>query len=394
MIKTAAVIGAGISGMQAALSLAERGVKVYLVENTSSIGGIMARLDKTMPTLDCSICILSPFMLSVARNPLIEVITLADVVGAEMTADGYRLEVLKHPRYVDLDKCTGCRDCMAKCPGKVELPYEGKFAKTKAIHFDFDQAIPAVPYIDRGACLHFTKGVCGNCAKFCDKGAIDFEQAEETAYLDVGGVFLATGSVPYLPYDRPEYGYGKYPNVITAMELERLLSAAGPTGGHVLRANDKREPKNIAFINCVGSRDVKTDRGYCSKVCCMYGIKEALLVKDHDPEANVSIFYIDIRASGKGYEEFYQRAKDSIRFVRGRPGELLELDGGDILLRYEDTESQESKEEVFDMVVLNTALVPAEGSRQLAEIFGVPLNNYGFFSPGGEPTSPISTEND
>jgi len=394
MIKTAAVVGAGISGMQAALSLADRGVKVFLIEKTSSIGGIMARLDKTMPTLDCSICILSPFMLAVARNPLIEIITLADVVGAKKKDDIYTLEVLKHPRYVDLEKCTGCRDCMAKCPGKVELPYEGKYAKTKAIHFDFDQAIPAVPYIDRDACLHFTRGICGNCAKFCDKGAIDFEQTEETVFLDVGAVFLATGSIPYLPYDRPEYGYGKYANVVTAMELERLLSAAGPTGGHVLRSNDKSEPKNIAFINCVGSRDVKTNKGYCSKVCCMYGIKEALLVKDHDPEANVTIFYIDIRASGKGYEEFYQRAKDSIRFIRGRPGNLLELDNGDILLRYEDTESQESKEEVFDMVVLNSALVPSEGSKELAKIFELPLNDYGFFDGGGELTSPISTDND
>jgi len=394
MIKTAAVIGGGISGMQAALSLAERGVKVYLIEKTSSIGGIMARLDKTMPTLDCSICILSPFMLAVARNPLIEIITLADVVGADKTEEGYRLDVLKHPRYVDLDKCTGCRDCLAKCPGKVELPYEGKYAKTKAIHFDFDQAIPAAPYIDREACLYFTRGICGNCAKFCDKDAIDFEQTEENLSLDVGAVFLATGSVPYLPYDRPEYGYGKYSNVITAMELERLLSAAGPTGGHVLRANDKKEPKNIAFINCVGSRDVRTNKGYCSKVCCMYGIKEAMLVKDHDPDANVSIFYIDIRASGKGYEEFYLRAKDSLRFVRGRPGQLLELENGDILLRYEDTESQESKEEVFDMVVLNSALVPSEGSEKLAEIFGIPTNEYGFFSSGGELTSPISTDND
>lgn len=240
MIKSAAVIGAGISGMQAALSLADRGVKVYLIEKTSSIGGIMARLDKTMPTLDCSICILSPFMLAVARNPMIEIMTLSEVKGAERTKDTYVLDVVKHPRYVDLEKCTGCRDCLAKCPGKVTLPFEEKFAKAKAIHFDFDQAIPAVPYIDKDACLHFTRGICGNCAKFCQKDAINFEQEEENVKLEVGGVFLATGAQPYLPYDRPEYGYGQYGNVITAMELERLLSASGPTGGHVLRTNDKK----------------------------------------------------------------------------------------------------------------------------------------------------------
>lgn len=394
MIKTAAVVGAGVSGMQAALSLADRGVKVYLIENTSSIGGIMARLDKTMPTLDCSICILSPFMLAVARNPMIEIMTLCDVVGAIKTEHGYNLEVLKRPRYVDLEKCTGCRDCMAKCPGKVIMPFEENFGRIKAIRFDFDQAIPAVPYIDKDACLYFSKGICGNCVKFCQKGAIDFEQQEETLNLEVGGVFLATGSRPYLPFDKTEYGYGRYKNVITAMELERLLSASGPTSGHVIRLNDKKEPKKIAFINCVGSRDLRTNRGYCSKVCCMYGIKEALLVKDHDPEARVTIFYIDIRASGKGYEEFYQRAKNSIRFIRGRPGELLELDNGDLLLRYEDTESQQPMEEVFDMVVLNSALVPSEGSEQLAKMFGIPLNEYGFFDAGGDPASPISTDND
>ena len=394
MKKSAAVIGAGISGMQAALSLADRGVKVYLIEKTSSIGGIMARLDKTMPTLDCSICILSPFMLAVARNPLIEIMTLSEVKAAERTNDTYILDVIKHPRYVDLDKCTGCRDCLAKCPGKVTLPFEEKFGKAKAIHFDFDQAIPAVPYIDKDACLHFTRGICGNCAKFCQKGAINFEQEEETVKLEVGGVFLATGAQPYLPYDRPEYGYGQYGNVITAMEIERLLSASGPTGGNVVRTNDKKAPKNIAFINCVGSRDLKTGRGYCSKVCCMYGIKEALLVKDHDPEAKVTIFYIDIRASGKGYEEFFQRARGSIRFVRGRPGEIIEVGNGDLLLRYEDTELQESREEVFDMVVLNSALVPCDDAQELSDIFEIPLNEYGFFQPGGDISSPISTDNE
>ena len=337
MNKSAAVIGAGISGMQAALSLADRGVKVYLIEKTASIGGIMARLDKTMPTLDCSICILSPFMLAVARNPMIEVLTLSEVVASKATEDGHVITVRTQPRYVDVEKCTGCRDCLAKCPKKITIPYEESYGVVKAIHFDFDQAIPAVPRIDAESCLMLTKGKCGNCAKFCEKGAIDFEQKETEAELTVGSVVIATGSEPYQPFDRPEYGYGRYKNVITAMELERLLSASGPTGGTVPRASDKKEPKKIAFINCVGSRDHKTGKGYCSKVCCMYGIKEALLVKDHDAEADVTIFYIDIRASGKGYEEFFQNAKKSLRFVRGRPGEIVECDNADLLLRFEDT---------------------------------------------------------
>ncbi|MCC7568605.1 MAG: FAD-dependent oxidoreductase [Candidatus Methanofastidiosa archaeon] len=390
MNKTAAVIGGGISGMQAALSLADRGIKVYLIERSSSIGGIMARLDKTMPTMDCSICILSPFMLAVARNPLIEVMTLAEVVGDERTAGGHTLTVRTHPRYVDLEKCTGCRECMAKCPKKVTLPYEGAYGTQKAIHFDFDQAIPAAPYIDASVCLKLTKGICGNCAKFCDKDAIDFDQVEEEATLSVGGVVIATGAEPYLPTDRPEYGYGVYKNVITAMELERLLSAAGPTGGTVLRASDKKEPKRVAFINCVGSRDHKTGKGYCSKVCCMYGIKEALLVKDHDKEADVTIFYIDIRASGKGYEEFYQNARSSLRFVRGRPGEVLECDNGDLIVRYEDTEAQEVREERFDLVVLNSALVPSKGSAELARIFDIPINEYGFFEADNDYADPLS----
>ena len=217
MNKTAAVIGGGISGMQSALSLANRGVKVYLVEKTGSIGGIMARLDKTMPTLDCSICILSPFMLAVSRNPNIEIITLAEVIGSEKTEDGFTLSVRKKPRFVKEDICTGCRACMAKCPIKIKLPFEEKFGTVKAIHFDFDQAIPAVPYIDDSVCLKLTKGKCGNCMKFCDQGAIDFDQKEEIVSLDVGAVVLPTGATPYLPYDKPEYGYGKYDNVITAI---------------------------------------------------------------------------------------------------------------------------------------------------------------------------------
>ncbi|RZN50013.1 CoB--CoM heterodisulfide reductase iron-sulfur subunit A family protein [archaeon] len=392
MNKSTAVIGAGISGMQAALSLANRGIRVHLIEKTSSIGGIMARLDKTMPTLDCSICILSPFMLSVARNPLIEVHTLTDVVGATKHANGYMLTLNKRPRYVDIDKCTGCRECMAKCPVKISLPNEEKFGTVKAIHFDFDQAIPAVPHIEADRCLMLTKGKCGNCAKFCDKDAVDFEQQPEEVAIDVSSVVLATGARPYDPTDRPEYGYGKYKNVITAMELERLLSASGPTEGEVVRASDKKHPRRVAFINCVGSRDHRVGRGYCSKVCCMYGIKEALLVRDHDEDAEVTIFYIDIRASGKGYEEFFQNAKERIRFVRARPGEIHELENDDLLVRYEDTEAQEVREETFDMVVLNTALVPTEDTHELSRLFGVSTNEYGFFTPPADISKPIDTD--
>jgi heterodisulfide reductase subunit A len=391
MNKSVAVIGAGISGMQAALSLANRGIHVHLIEKTSSIGGIMARLDKTMPTLDCSICILSPFMLSVARNPLIDIHTLTDVAGAKRDDGTYTLTLNKRPRYVDLDKCTGCRECMAKCPVKIALPNEERYGTVKAIHFDFDQAIPAVPHIEADRCLMLTRGKCGNCAKFCDKDAIDFEQQPVEETIEVSGVVLATGARPYDPTDRPEYGYGKFKNVVTAMELERLLSASGPTEGEVVRASDKKHPKRVAFINCVGSRDHRVGRGYCSKVCCMYGIKEALLVRDHDEEADVTIFYIDIRASGKGYEEFFQNARDRIRFVRARPGEIHELDNDDLLVRYEDTETQEVREETFDMVVLNTALVPAEDTKELSELLDIPLNEYGFFTPPQDISRPIDT---
>ncbi|MBU0600631.1 FAD-dependent oxidoreductase, partial [bacterium] len=274
------VIGGGIAGMQASLDLTDAGFKVYLVEDSPAIGGRMAQLDKTFPTNDCSMCIMSPRLVDVAANLNIELLTLSEVTEISGESGNFMVTVQKRPRYVNEERCTGCGTCATKCPVKVPDEFNLGAATRKAIYVKYPQAVPLKYAIDNKNCLRLAKDKkCGLCEKFCDARAIDFSQSEERIEINVGGIVLAPGFETIPAQVREEYGYGYYPNVVTSLEFERYLSASGPTAGHVQRPSDKKEPKKVAWIQCVGSRD--DQRKYCSSVCCMYATKEAIIAKDH-----------------------------------------------------------------------------------------------------------------
>ncbi|MFQ5884811.1 MAG: FAD-dependent oxidoreductase, partial [Thermoplasmata archaeon] len=383
----------GISGMQAALNLADQGVKVTMVEREPSIGGTMPKLDKTFPTLDCAMCILSPFMVDCSRNSNIEIMTLSEVDAVTRENGRFKATIKTNPRYVLLDKCTGCGTCEEKCPKKFPNEFDMGLGERKAIHFLFPQSIPLAPVIEYENCTYFRTGKCKVCEKFCEAGAIDFEDKGATVEKDFDSIVVATGGQIYKPDGRKEYGYGEYQNVITSLELERLLSASGPTMGEVL-TKDGKHPKKVAFVNCVGSRDEKVGHDYCSRICCMYGLKEALLLKEHEPDAEITVFYMDIRAAGKGYDEFYRkiRYEDKIaEFVRARPSEIFENPDKTLSLSFENTQTGEITDLTVDMVVLNVAIVPSEGTKELAEKLGVGLNKYGFFEKSHFNVGPLDT---
>ncbi len=376
-IGAALVVGGGVGGIQASLDLVSLGYRVYLTDSGPSIGGVMGMLDKTFPTNECSMCILSPKMVEVASNDNIEVITLADVEEIAGEAGDFTVTLRVRPRYVDVEKCTGCGDCTAKCPVKVPNPYDAGLGITRNIRVPFPQAVPGAAFIDPATCRYFTKGKCGNCVKVCQAKAIDFEQKEEMRQLKVGAVILAQGFTPFDPRLKPEYGYGVFPNVITSLEFERILGANGPTSGHVIRPSDGKEVRKLAFVQCVGSRDCLVNRGYCSSVCCMYATKQSLIAKEHLATVEPTIFYIDIRAYGKDFERYYQNAaaRHGVRYVRGLVSGIRERQRTkDLLLRYLD-DSGCMQEEEFDMVVLSIGLEPPRG---LTSGLGVGLNEHGF----------------
>ncbi|MBN1786217.1 MAG: CoB--CoM heterodisulfide reductase iron-sulfur subunit A family protein [Candidatus Methanofastidiosa archaeon] len=389
------VIGAGITGIQSSLDLADKGYRVYLVEKSPSIGGSMAKLDKTFPTNDCSMCTLAPKMVETSRHPNIELLTYSEVVGLEGTAGNFKAKIKKKPRYVIEEKCTGCGDCIEKCPTKkqnIPSEFDHGMGTRKAIYIPFEQASPLVATIDTENCLHFKTGKCGICQKVCLAEAIDFEQKEEIIEVDVGAVIVATGFDVLAPTMRTEYGYGKYKNVITAIEYERLMSASGPTRGHIERPSDGKKPEKIAWIQCVGSRSGRLGNPYCSRVCCMYATKEALVTKEHDPDIQPYIFYMDLRAYGKEFEEYYQKADSTgVKYVRARPAEVFETDGGDIMIRYEDTYTGEIKEEKFDLLVLSSAIVPSKSNAELSESLGIELDENGFFKECNVVSDPMES---
>ncbi len=376
------VIGAGITGIQASLDLADKGFTVYLVEKSPSIGGAMAKLDKTFPTNDCSMCTLAPKMVETSRHPNIKLYTYSEVVGLEGHVGNFKAKILKKPRYVDEEKCTGCGDCIVKCPVAkkgVESEFDHGMGRRGAIYIPFEQASPLVATIDPDSCLRFKTGKCGICQKACLADAIDFEQKEVIETIGVGAVIVATGYDVLEPTMRTEYGYGKFKNVITAIQFERLMSASGPTRGHITRLSDGEEPKKIGWIQCVGSRSSRLGNPYCSRVCCMYATKEALVTKEHSPHIEPIIFYMDLRAYGKEFEEYYNKASETgVKYIRSRPAEVIELPNGDLTLLYEDTYTGEVKEETVNMLVLSSAIVPSESNKVLSEVLGITLDVNGF----------------
>lgn len=372
------VIGGGIGGVQASLDLVEMGYRVYLVDSGPSIGGVMGQLDKTFPTNDCSMCILSPKLVEVGSNPNIHLRTLADVMGVEGEPGNFRAKLRLRPRFVDIEKCTGCGICTEHCRVKVKDPYNANLSRTPLIRVPFPQAVPGAAFIDPTKCLYLLKGKCGNCKEECKAGAINYEDEERTETLEVGSIIVAAGYKPFDAAARAEYGYGVYDNVVTSLEFERVLAANGPTSGHVVRRSDGEPVKKLAFIQCVGSRDSTVGNTYCSSVCCMYATKQSLIAKEHAHEVEPTIFFIDMRTYGKGFEEYYQKAKNEqgVRYVRCLASYAKELQPTkNVLVGYTDPDGNTVEEE-FDTVVLCVGITP--DSQGLSDALGVELDEHGF----------------
>jgi heterodisulfide reductase subunit A len=370
------VIGGGITGIQAALDVANHGIRVHLIEREPTIGGHMAQLDKTFPTNDCSMCILSPKMVEVQRHPLITVHTCSEIERVEGEVGHFMVTVRKKPRYIDEDQCTGCGDCILICPVEVYNRYDAGIGVRKAIYKPHPQAVPDIVIKDKEHCIE-----CGLCYGVCGKDAIKKEDSPTTIELEAASIIIACGYVTFNAVDKEQFRYRVLPDVITSLELERMISAGGPTGGELRRLSNGETPRNIVFIQCVGSRDVPIGRSYCSGVCCMSAVKNAMLIKEKHPEVEVSICYMDIRAYGKGYEEYYERAKGlGVRFIRGMPSEVIGDDDG-MILRVENTETGEFLILHPDLVILSVGLGPAEDLQKIAQNLGIALEEEGFIRP-------------
>ncbi len=391
------IVGGGIAGIQAALKIADSRHMVYLVERSPSIGGHMAQLDKTFPTLDCSACILTPKMTQVGSHPYIELLTYSEVEEVSGYIGNFKVKVRKKPKYVDEDKCTGCGLCQTKCPFKVDSEFEAGIGKRKAIYTPFPQAVPNVPVIDTEHCVYFLKGTCRACEKLCEAKAINFEQKEEIVELEVGSIILTTGFSVFDPTPIYQYGYKRLDNVITSLEFERMVNSSGPTGGNIV-LKDGSPPQSIAIIHCVGSRDEKYHE-YCSRVCCMYSMKFAHLIKEHT-EAKVYEFYIDIRSFGKGFEEFYNRVlNEGTIFIRGRPAEITNIaekpeEEGKLIVQFEDTLIGLQRRLPVDMVILSVALEAQPDAEAVARLFNISRSADGFFLEKHPKLDPVATTTD
>jgi len=386
------VVGGGIGGVQASLDLVEMGYRVYLVDSGPSIGGVMGQLDKTFPTNDCSMCILSPKLVEVGSSDNIDIMTLSDVMAVEGGPGDFEVTVRQRPRFVDVEKCTGCGICTENCRVKVKDPYNAGLSRTPLIRVPFPQAVPGAAFIDPTRCLYLLKGKCGNCKDVCSAGAVDYEQEERTETISVGSIIMAPGYKPFDAAARAEYGYGVYDNVVTSLEFERILAANGPTAGHVVRRSDGQPVRKLAFIQCVGSRDSATGNTYCSSVCCMYATKQSLIAKEHERGIEPTIFFIDMRAYGKGFEEYYQKAagQSGVRYVRCLASYAKEMQPGkSVLVGYTD-EDGNVREEEFDLVVLSVGIEP--DAAKLADTLGVDLDAHGFV--GSDPFAPVTTSRD
>jgi heterodisulfide reductase subunit A len=354
----------------------------------------MAQLDKTFPTLDCSICILAPKMIECLRHSNISLLTYSEVQHVEGENGNFTVKILRKPRYVEFSKCTGCGTCMEKCPVKVPNEFDMGLGKRKAIYMPFKQAVPLVATIDAEHCLYFSRKICGVCQKVCPSKAIDYNQKPEEIELNVASIILATGFDVFDPSAIGEYGYGRFQNVLTSMEFERLICASGPTGGHLVRPSDGKEPKSVVFVQCVGSRNLHGRFPFCSTVCCVYATKESILVKEHSPQTQPYIMYIDMRAVGKGFQEFVDRAREEygVQYIKAHPGGIAEDQATkNLQIHYEDTKTGEMKKLDADLVVLCPALIPKAENKRLAEEMGIELDDANFFKAKDLLTAPMDT---
>ena len=390
--KKALVIGGGVAGIQAALDLADTGYQVYLVEKSPSIGGKMAQIDKTFPTMDCSICILAPKMSDVGKHPKIELLANSEVTEVAGYIGNFKVKVKKKPRYVTKD-CTACGDCANVCPIEVPNEFETGLTWRKSIYIPFAQSVPAKYLIDEKSCIGLEDNTCAKCKEVCGPAAIDFTDKGEEIELDVGTIIVATGLDVFDPVSITKYGYLRFPNIVTSMEFERLINAGGPTGGRLVRPSDLNIPKSVAFIQCIGSRSEKDGNPYCSNVCCMNTIKDALLIKEHWPEVRIYVFYVDIRSFGKGFEDLYRRAKEvGAIFIRGLPAEIIEdKKTNNLLLIGENTlENRKYKVDV-GMVVLSVGLRPRDDSSEVQRLLRLSRTSDGFFMEAHPKLRPVDT---
>ncbi len=394
VVKRALVIGGGIAGIQAALDIADAGFEVDIVEKNATIGGRMAQLDKTFPTLDCSACILTPKMVDCAQHEKIDILTYSEVEDVKGFVGNFNVKIRRKARYVDENKCTGCKICMEKCPSKKGLNSFNMDLNTRpAIYIPFAQAIPNVAVIDPEQCLKLKTGKCGICQKFCGAGAIDYEQKDTFIEREYGAIVVATGFKPINLDGFNEYGYNDNKDVITSLELERLMNAAGPTNGVLLRPSDGEHPKVITFIQCVGSRDTSgCGKPYCSKICCMYTAKHAMLIREKYPDTEVHVFYIDVRTPGKNYDEFFRRAVEQygVDYIKGMVGKVYN-ENGKLMVQGSNLIDNEQVTIASDLVVLAAAIEPEPSVRKVATLLTASIDTNNFLTESHAKLRPVES---
>lgn len=388
--KRAMVIGAGVAGMQAALDIADAGYEVLLVEKRPFIGGHMTQLSETFPTLDCAQCILTPKTAEVARHPRIKMMPYSEVEEVKGYVGNFEAVIRRKATFVDWNKCTGCAICIEKCPKKIYPEFECGLKEGKSIDMAFPQAVPYKVFINKESCIFLNQGKCGVCAKLCPEEAIDFQQQDQLVKEKIGAIIVATGYDLIDKSELAEFGYGKYKDVIDGMQFERINSSSGPFSGVIRRPSDGKIPKEIVFIQCAGSRDREKGKPYCSKICCMYTAKQARLYKHKVPDGQVYVFYMDIRAGGKGYEEFIYRSveESGMLYLRGQVSRVFEEDGK-LIVWGMDTLSGKKIEINADMVVLASAIVPSNGVKELANILKITTDEHGFIQEAHPKLKPI-----
>lgn len=396
---TTLVVGGGIAGINAALEIAEAGHKVIMVEREPSIGGHMAQFDKTFPTLDCSACILTPKMFDVGNHPNIELLTYSEVEKVDGYVGNFTVQIRKKARKINTDLCTGCGDCWERCPAKViDTVFEAGLGYRTAVYRPFPQAVPKYPVIDTESCIYYRNGKCKACEKFCPTDAIDFDQEDEYLTANVGNIILATGHQLFDARRIPQYGYGRLANVFTSLEFERMTNASGPTSGKVVLRDGVTQPKSVAIVHCVGSRDHNYNH-HCSYYCCMAALKFAHLVMEKT-DAEVYSFYIDIRTPAKNYEEFYHRLlEEGVHFVRGRVAEVTDAarkpeEAGKLIVQAEDTLIGKQRRVPVDMVILMGALEPRSDAVEISHLFGIGCSEAGFFTERHPKLDPVATMSD